>query len=1060
MKKKIIIVLFLLIFIASLGFLSDFLIEKIRIFLEHRVLSVLPEGSYIEALELKGLTGISADSIYIADLGIIPKIEVIYSPAGILRRRIKKISLDSPSFLIKESERETETGGISALFYLEEVEVNNGLIEWKGHKFEINGSGEIFSTGRGKVVLSLPKLWGKIDDVPFNIRDVDLSISDEISNLDVKNLRIGSSEFEIVSDSDGEVGGKGRVYLSDLEKLFGIKGEGFLDISFAYDTTITFEGESRILSLYSFNLPQFNFFGVSDSVNLKGEKISGFFNFDEGVYGQIKLNEFNAKTLNSEYPDSRLNGLIDFTFRGGDTLSLVSKLEGEILKSPLEDFRLNMIKKGGEIFVDSCKGYYNGGEFVFSGVYKNRFEGNANIEQIDISPITKFFGLDISAVMNLGLSIHEKIYGAFSLKELTYNDVKVASVEGNLNLVQGERGFPGKVNFVTQGFGFKDRKIFELGESNLIIENDKLAFEGFLKSEDKELEYDFSLKSDTIEVKDVRFEYNGGWLYLTTPFFFSYKHDSKLQDIKFVGSRGENFKIDNLSLTPTGVEGSLNLIGFRPEFLNEFGFVSHPFSGRLSSVISIKGTHKSTVFFVEGGGKIKVGEKNLGDSLNFSLQYQNSRMFVRELSIVENGNYSDFYGKVNFEGKNLNMEMELQEAGSWVFYPLIEYLTADSVKLYGDLTVRGDFNEPLVYGNIDLKEADLLLKNTGIEINQLEAIALFEGEEGKLTNISAQLGEGKVRAEGRIGLKGKEFEVDLNLEDTPINWQYVNTIINGDLSISKDRKNIRVEGEVDINRATVTMEFEQKAERGRRPSNMFLDLTFDATQGNVWIRNDMANIELAGKVGVSYEGGPLLLSGNLEVKQGMFYYLYKSFEVLEGEFDFNESPEINPSIGVRAITLISTGENGNHQQDTVFLEVTGTMKVPEFDIYSKTSLSKAELMTLLSLNVGWEDLTTVKTLEQSVGTAFSYWVRQTLSRRLKEEFGIDVLEMQGGGGHYEFIVGKYVTDKLFVKARADLQSYGISEIQAEYKLRRWGYLKAERDFEGPTRFLFNLEWRY
>ena len=116
---------------------------------------------------------------------------------------------------------------------------------------------------------------------------------------------------------------------------------------------------------------------------------------------------------------------------------------------------------------------------------------------------------------------------------------------------------------------------------------------------------------------------------------------------------------------------------------------------------------------------------------------------------------------------------------------------------------------------------------------------------------------------------------------------------------------------------------------------------------------------------------------------------------------------------------------------------------------------------LLSLNLGWEDLTSVKPLGQSVTeTAFNYWVRQTLNRRLKEEFGIDVLEMQGGSGHYEFVVGKYVTDKLFVKARTDMESYGISEIQAEYKLKKWGYLQAERDFEGQTRFLFNLEWRY
>jgi hypothetical protein len=1060
MRKKLLVVLFLFIFIASLGFLSDFMIARIQNILEHRILSIFPEGSYIETLKLKGLTGMSADSVYIKDICFLPEVELTYSPVGILRRRIKKISLDSPTLLIAEGEEGVETDSISALFFIEEIEVNNGSVEWKEHNFRINGRGEVFSTGRGEIVLGLPKLWGKIDDIPFSVRDVDLAVSGRLSSMDIRNLRIGDSEFEIRTVKNDKIEGNGRVCLSDLEKLFGVKGKGFLDVFFTYDTTITFEGKSQIVSLQGFNLPQFNFAGIRDSVNVEGEKFSGFFNFNEEIYGQIKLNDFDIRKLNGKYPDSRLTGLVDFTYQNNDTLCVVSKLKGEILKSPLENLNLKVTKKGEGIYVDSCRGYFNGGNFIFSGTYKDKLDGNLQIKKLDVYPIAKFFGIKTSAVLNIGLSIHEKIYGAFSLEDLTYGDVKLTSVEGNLNLIQGKRKFPGTITFVSRDFAFRDRKIFELGESNLKIENKKLAVKGLFKSKEKKLIYHFALNADTVEVKDIRFEYGGGWLYLTDSFSFAYKHASELQDIRFVGNKGEDFRIDKLSISPIGIEGNLNLIGFRPEFLSEFGIVSHVFSGRLSSIVSIEGTPASPAFYFKGGGNIRIEEGEIGDSLSFILRYENNRIFVRNLAIIQNGKHSNFTGIIDFKKEYLNMDVKLQEAGTWIFYPLIEHLTSSRAKMSGNLRIRGSFNEPLIYGKINLQEADLLVRNSGIEVNELKATASFEGKEGKLENISAFLGEGKLQAEGRVGLIDKEFDIKLNLKSTPINWQYVNTIIDGDLSVRRNRKNIRIEGEVELNRATITMEFEQKGEKARRPSNLFLDLTFDATQGNVWIRNDMANIELAGKVGVSYEGGPLLLSGNLEVKQGMFYYLYKSFEVLEGKFDFNESPEINPNIEVKAITLISSGSNGNYEQDTVFLEVSGTMKVPEFDLYSKSSLSKAEIMTLLSLNVGWEDLTSVKSLEQSVGTAFSYWVRQILNRRLKEEFGIDVLEMQGGAGHYEFVVGKYVTDKLFVKARTDIQSYGKSEIQAEYKLRKWGYIKAERDFLGNTRFLFNLEWRY
>jgi len=1061
MKRKLIIILSFFCFIVLLGFLSDFVIVKIRDMLEQKILSVLPEGSYIKNLSLKGISGVSADSIYIKDLCILPKVEVMYTPAGILRRRIKKISFDSPSFLISEKEGGVGEGGISALFYIKKIEVRNGSVEWKNHNFKINGMGEIFSTGKGNIILDAYRLWGKVDDIPFNVREIGLSISGKISSLNVRNLRLGESEFKIETDIDGRIKGNGRVYSSDLEKLLGIEGKGFLNVFFVYDTVFTYKGNSQIKSVQDFNLPEFRFAGIKDSVNIEGKNFSGFFDFGEKIYGKIKLNDFNVKEIRGKFPGSRLSGIIDFNYMGKDTLSFVSKLKGEILERSLENFDLQVIKRGETIYIDSCRGFFNGGEFDFSGMYKDRIDGNLQINKVDISPVAEFLGVKTSAILNMGLSIHEKIYGAFSLENLIYDGLKLTLVEGNLNLTQEEEEISGTVAFVSRDFRFQDRKIFELGESNLEIEEKNWEVKGVFKSKNRKLNYRFSLNSDTATISSMRFEYPDGWLYLVNSFSFSFRDILQLRDVRFLGNRGENLRINNISISSKEINGDLDVSGFRPEFLREFGIIYHPFSGKLSSCISITGSPSSPVFSFQGGGKIEVGEEELGDSVDFYIRYKNNRVFMENLEITENGKSSDFKGMIDPKENYLNIEIKLQESGAWVFYPLRKYITANSSNLSGNLQVKGDFKRPMIYGEVNLKRANLLIKDFGIEVKDLQAAASFKGEEGELKNVSALLGDGSVQAEGRIGLRDNKFQIQTTLKNTPINWQYLNATVDGNLSIRKERENIFIEGDVWLNRSTITMEFEQKKEKGGRPSNLFFNLTFDASQGNVWIRNDLANIELAGKVGMNYERGSLLLSGNLEVRQGTFYYLYKSFEVVEGKFNFNESPEINPNIDVKAITLISSRSNGNQEQDTVFLVVSGTMKTPEFDLYSKPSLSKAEIMTLLSLNLGWEDLTSVKPIGQSVTeTAFNYWVRQTLNRRLKEEFGIDVLEMQRGSEHYEFVVGKYVTDKLFVKAGTDIQSYGISEIEAEYKLKKWGYLKAERDFLGKTRFLFNLQWRY
>lgn len=1067
MKKRITILVSLIVFFIFLHFLSDFVIIKVQNIVERKILNVLPEGSYVKELKIEGITGISADSLYIKDICLFPQVRISYSPLDLMRRRVKKITLSSPSIVISEEEGSDagleEKVVISTLFYVEEFEISKGFIEYKGHNCFLNGTGEVFSTSRGEIVLNVPKLWGKIDSIPFFVENINLSFAGKISSVSVKSIDLGDSKLEIESKGDGSIMGEGRIQMTDLKRMFGIDGKGFIDIFFVYDSTLTYKGESKVLSIKDFNLPLFNFSGKGDSINVEGEKLAGFVNFGKTIYGQVELLDFDFRQINAKYPISKVTGLISYSYNSKDTIHIASDLRGELLKCYLEDFDLNLtLLRGEEIIVDSCKCYLNEGEIIFSGTYGKRIDGNLQIKNFNISPLTTFLGIEFSSILNLGLSIHDKVYGAFSLEDFNYKGIDFKSIEGNVNLSQEEGAFPGVISFVSKGISFKERRIFEFGKSSLEIRDGKLDMKGTFKSKDKNVTGHLSLNGDTVEVESISLEYSGGWLSLDSPFSFTYKHDFSLEDIAFTGSKGEDFRINNFSLSVSGIRGDLDLMGFRPEILSEFGLVKHSFSGNISSKVYVSGEFGSPVLDFKGGGEIKTGEVSIGDSMYFDVKFEDDIFSISSLSVIEGKNISIFTGKVKPEDRFMNLSVRLREAGAWIFYPVTDYITADTASVTGKLKIAGTFKEFKIFGDINFQKTDLLIKDPGIAIKEINAEASFDGYDGKLKNFSALLDEGKIKADGLFKLKEKGFNINLYLERTPITWDYVNATVDGDLLVQKNKRNILVEGNIALNRATVTMQFKkQEGKGGKRPPNLFLDLNFDATQGNVWIRNDLANIELAGKVGVNYEGGPLLISGNLEVREGMFYYLYKSFEVIEGEFNFNQSPEINPNINIKANTLISSGSGKRNDQDTVFLAVSGTMRTPEFDLYSKSSLSKAEIMTLLSLNLGWEDLTSVKSIEQSVTeTAFNYWVRKTLNRRLKEEFGIDVLEMQGVSGHYEFIVGKYVTDKLFVKARTDVQSYGISEVQAEYKLKKWGYITAEKDFLGKTRFLFNFEWRY
>ncbi len=1052
MKKRIGILLTILAVFLLLHFLSGFIHRKSEEWLKNRILISLPEGSSVGEVNWDILSSLEADSVFLKGVGFLSKIEIFYSPLDILRRRIKKVSLIDPRiFLSLPESKEEKERKIPGLFYIEDLSVSGGSLIWKGHKFLLNVKGTVFSTGE-EFVLNISTLKGKVDSLDFSLSNGRFTLGKRESRIEVKELKTGRSQLEFSGKINETIKGEGRVYLSDLKPLWNIKGEGFVDVQFTYDSIIAIKGKTNISSIGGINLTPFEVEGTMDSLRIKGDELSGYLKITDHISGCFKLNDFNMKEFKKNLPNSKLNGEVKFAYLNMDSLQIASNLNGILLDSRLRDFDIEVKKFGNRFIIEECNGYFNEGRIRLSGEYDNIIKGNLFVENFEISPLLSYFGIDGLAIVDADLSIQEKVYGAFSIDSLHYGAFSFGLLEGNVNLRQEKSKFPGEVSFVAQDINFKGGNVFDVGEVELKIGEGKLDARGSFKSGEKQMDYSLSYFGDSIRVQKIMFEYPGGWLSSTSPFSLEVDRGVRIRNARFTGNKGESFRI-RMALAEDNLSGKMELNDFKPQILKEFGVITHPISGSLSGTASLSGKLGAPDVEFNGRGEIQWKGRNVGDSLNLLVTYQKDKIFLKNITIFDKTHPSRFTGSIEPTSHLLNINATFDKAGRWIFYPIDEYADVREAELTGSLRVKGQMTTPLVYGVIKVQKGNLLLIGPGIRIKDLKSEIQFKGNAADLY-CRTSLGKGGIEARGGFGIKERSLNLKLSIIKTPINWQYVEALIDGNLIVSKEKENIKIEGNIDLKKATVTMEFKQRERSGARPSNLYLDLNFDASKGNIWIRNEMADIESAGKVGVNYEGGPLLLSGNLTVKQGNFYYLYRSFEVVEGEFYFKNSPELNPNIDIKAKTLVQ-------DRDTVFLVVSGTMRIPEFDLYSKPPLSKADIMTLLSLNLTWQDLSSVKSIEESITeTAFNYWVRQTFSKRFKERFGIDLLQMEGVGGCYEVVFGKYITDRLFVKARADIQSYGLSEIQAEYKLKRWGSITAENDFSGKTRFLFRFGWRY
>lgn len=1053
MRKRITIWILIILLFLFFHLISGILHNKAEIWLENELITMLPHGSKIGHIEWDILSMLKADSVFVGNFGFLDSIRVQYTPIGYIRRRINNVFLYNPkinlSFQITGEKGERN---IPALFYIEELSLLNSLIEWQNHKISLNGSVKLFST-ENKIIFDILKIVGSFDSLNFNLENSSVSLERLGTEIEISGLRFGYSNLKLKGRTDGIIKGGGEIDLRDLNNLWDIDGEGLVDLEFVYDSLLRFNGESENICIKGYKLEPITFMGNLDSIWINSSKFKGYFKYDDGITCGFKIADLNMNKIRRDLPPSELDGTVEFNYFNNDSLRFASILNGNIIGSSLRDLNVEFEKHDNKVIVENLEGYVNNGKIYFSGEYGDILKGDLFIEKVDISSILKYYGINIRSIASVDIAFKNQVYGVFSLDSTQYGPIDIGLLNGNIDLHQMNDLLLGELTFVLQDFNLSNREIFSIGEGVVSMGENDIVLLGLLKREDKQVEYSIKFDEDKIEVEKLNLTYSGGWLMLDSSFSFAREKDIKVDKAVLKGNKDEEAKF-SLNIIEEDIVGNIQLDEFNLRILQEFKLTNLPISGNLSGIFNLDG--KMNLPRVKFAGKSKSRWKGdfIGDSLNIMFTYYDYNLTIDNITLFENSHHSNFSGEIDLNDKLIEIYASFDRAGSWIFYPIDEYIDTRRLEVNGKIRLKGKFTAPQMFGQLELSEGNLLLVKPGLRIEDLDAVTVFNGDEAILKSSRISMSEGIIKAEGVYNIVKKSYDFDINIDKTPINWQYVNAIVGGDLKLSRTEERTKIEGKIDLSRTVVTMPFRKTGDGGARSKNLYLDIEVDASAGNVWIRNEMADMELLGELGVKYDAGLLLLSGDLSVKHGNFYYLYRTFDVVKGEFKFRNSPEPNPDIDIKAKTIIQ-------DRDTVFLDVSGTMRLPIFELYSKPHRSIADIITLLNLNLSWEDLSSFKAIEESITEAvFNYWVRQTFSRRFKEQFGIDLVEMRGESGHYEIVLGKYITDRLFVKAKTDILSYEVAEVQAEYRIKRWGSIIAENDFSGDTRLLFKLGWRY
>ncbi|MBN7798641.1 translocation/assembly module TamB domain-containing protein [Parahaliea mediterranea] len=298
---------------------------------------------------------------------------------------------------------------------------------------------------------------------------------------------------------------------------------------------------------------------------------------------------------------------------------------------------------------------------------------------------------------------------------------------------------------------------------------------------------------------------------------------------------------------------------------------------------------------------------------------------------------------------------DLQLAALRSFVPALARLEGT---LAGEVELAGTGADPLALGKLRWRQGALAVHSSPTEITALKLDLDLRGDDLALSG-DGEMGGGPIQLRGEL-LARPDWALELTLRGQRNHLVYppsVEVVVTPDIRVEAgpDRVHlggtIRVEegevaqaelpaGSVDLSRDVVQVDYAGNVIEQSQPFDTSMDVRV--------VINDAFRVVGSGldaRVGGDLQlqqqpGRPLQLYGNLNVVGGEFRAYGQHLAIKQGRVSFAGVPE-NPELDLRAQREIPL------EQVTAGVRVTGTLEVPQLEIYTDPPMSQPEALSYL-----------------------------------------------------------------------------------------------------------------
>jgi autotransporter translocation and assembly factor TamB len=397
---------------------------------------------------------------------------------------------------------------------------------------------------------------------------------------------------------------------------------------------------------------------------------------------------------------------------------------------------------------------------------------------------------------------------------------------------------------------------------------------------------------------------------------------------------------------------------------------------------------------------------------------------------------------VHLSGDSIAGHVRTDSVDMRLFRAFVPGLVDAHGAIVADVDVRGSVKQPRLFGQISLADGSAVFSNLGTNFSHIRADIALSGDTVHIKQLSAETVKqrrGSLKVEGTLSFEHYD-NPSFSLVANASNFHAIDKAGLASLDISTpspvtltgSTQDAVMRGTVRVERGTIYIpevvkkriidlsdpEFQSTVDtllaqnrevmprppkavaRNLRLENVAVDIGPD-----VWLRSSEANIKLGGSLNVTLappnpgEAPRLALEGALSADKGTYRlnivdpFIQPTFDVQSGNLRFFGTPDLNPSLDIRAIhTVRQPRQSANGRDVRVEVDITGTLARPQLALSNPDNLPLSESDLLSYLVTGEPAVGLDNTTGQVAGLgvrAFANIFTNAIPRTL-----IDIVELQ------------------------------------------------------------------